>query len=155
MPGKKASRGLARPNCDQPVGPITFGISNDCHLGTEGLGKLVEHNVDLAAYLARRCAEAPDFDVVPEVPDLSVVCFRHLPDGWARWSEDAVDDYQTRLQRALEVGGEAWVSTTVLRDRTFLRAGVVNYLSTQEDVDRLLAALRRHSEGVLEELHLR
>ena len=26
MPGKKVAPGLARPDCDQPIGPITFGI---------------------------------------------------------------------------------------------------------------------------------
>ena len=65
-----------------------------------------------------------------------------------------LDDYQTRLQRALEVSGEAWVSTTVLRGRTYLRAGVVNYLSTSDDIDRLLTTLRAVSEGVLEDLDL-
>ena len=32
--------------------------------------------------------------------------------------------------------------TGELRGRTYLRAGVVNYLSTEADVDRLLATLR-------------
>ena len=85
------------------------------HLGTEGLGHLIEQNDDLAAYLAARCAEADDFEANPAVPELSVVCFRHLPDGWTQWPDAVLDDYQTRLQRALEVSGEAWVSTTVLR----------------------------------------
>ena len=46
------------------------------HLGTPGFGRLIEANDDLAAYLARRCAEADDFEPLPEVPELSVVCFR-------------------------------------------------------------------------------
>ena len=49
------------------------------HLGTSGFGRLIEANDDLAAYLARRCAEADDFEALPAVPELSVVCFRHLP----------------------------------------------------------------------------
>jgi hypothetical protein len=43
---------------------------------------------------------------------------------------------------------------TTLRGRTFLRAGIVNYLSTRQDVDRLLDALRRLSVDVLAELDL-
>ena len=35
------------------------------HLGTNGLGRLVEANVDTAAYLARRIAESDDFDALP------------------------------------------------------------------------------------------
>jgi hypothetical protein len=58
------------------------------------------------------------------------------------------------LQRALEMSGEAWVSVTTLRGDTFLRAGIVNYLSTERDVDRMLDALRRLSVDVLSELDL-
>jgi hypothetical protein len=58
---------------------------------------------------------------------------------------EELDRYQDRLQRALEVDGTGWVSTTRLRGGTFLRAGIVNYLSTPEDVDRVLDALVRLS----------
>ncbi len=53
------------------------------HLGTHGLGRLVEANNDLAAYLARAIATSNDFEALPETPELSVVCFRHLPAGRA------------------------------------------------------------------------
>jgi glutamate/tyrosine decarboxylase-like PLP-dependent enzyme len=115
------------------------------HLGTEGLGRLVEMNDDLAAYLARRCRESDDFETVPDEPELSVVCFRHLPGGRkaaAAADPAELDRHQDRLQRALEVSGDAWVSTTRLRNRTYLRAGIVNYLSTEDDVDRMLDLLR-------------
>jgi glutamate/tyrosine decarboxylase-like PLP-dependent enzyme len=122
------------------------------HLGTDGLGALVEQNDDLAGYLARRCATEPDLECTPEEPELSVVCFRHLPERHRDWPDGAIDTYQSRLQRALEVSGEAWVSVTTLRGRTFLRAGIVNYLSTERDVDRMLDALRRLSGDVRAEL---
>ena len=123
-------------------------------LGTAGLGALIEQNDDLAAYLAARCEAEPDFESVPAVPELSVVCFRHLPADREGWSAGMLDEYQVRLQRALEISGEAWVSVTTLRGRRFLRAGVVNYLSTEADIDRLLAALRRLSSDVLADLDL-
>jgi hypothetical protein len=41
---------------------------------------------------------------------------------------------------------------TTLRGRSFLRAGVLNYLADRGSVDAMVAALRRLSEGVLEEL---
>ena len=96
------------------------------HLGTAGFGALIDRNVDLARHLAA-ALRAAGFEVVD--PALSIVCFR-WPGG-----DDAAQD---RLQRALEESGEGWVSTTVLRGRTFLRAGVVNYLSTEADADRVV-----------------
>lgn len=120
------------------------------HLGSEGIGRLVEANLALAGRLAELIAAADDFEALPEQPELGVVCFRHLPGGRPAPGPDpaaldpaALDRHQDRLQRALEVSGEAWVSTTRLRGRTFLRAGVMNPISSGSDVERLLEALRR------------
>ncbi|MEO8571905.1 MAG: pyridoxal-dependent decarboxylase [Chloroflexota bacterium] len=115
------------------------------HLGTEGFGRLIEANDDLAALLARRCAESDDFEAIPETPELSVVCFRHLPGGRtaaAALPDGELDAHQDRLQRALEASGDGWLTTTRLRGATYLRAGIVNYLSTDDDIERLLATLR-------------
>ena len=101
--------------------------------------------MDLAEYLATKCREAPDLEALPEAPELSVVCFRHLPDGL---EGAALDAYQDRLQLALEATGDAWVSTTKIRGATYMRAGIVNYLSTEADVDRMLGTLRRLSPEV-------
>jgi glutamate/tyrosine decarboxylase-like PLP-dependent enzyme len=127
------------------------------HLGTEGLGRLVERNDDLAAYLARRIGELDDFEAVPDAPELSIVCLRHLPGGRAAAANadpEALDAYQDRLQRGLEISGEGWVSTTRLRGRTYLRAGVMNYLSTEDDIDRLLGVLTDLSPAAAEGLSL-
>ena len=50
--------------------------------------------------------ESDDFEAIPEVPELSVVCFRHLPGGRGGGAGAApaeLDAHQDRLQRALEV----------------------------------------------------
>ena len=79
-------------------------------------------------------------------PELSVVCFRHLPggrDAALALAPEELDAHQDRLQAALEASGDGWLTTTRLRGATWLRAGIVNYLSTETDIDRLLATLRR------------
>ncbi len=127
------------------------------HLGTSGLGRLVERTDDLAARLATLIAASDDFEALPEDPALSVVCFRWLPGGRgaaAGLDEATLDAVQDRLQRALEISGEGWVSTTRLRGGTWLRAGIVNYLSTEDDVDGLLASLRRLGTDVVREMGL-
>jgi aromatic-L-amino-acid decarboxylase len=115
------------------------------HLGTEGFGRLIEANDDLAAHLARSCSEADDFEAIPKTPELSVICFRHLPGGRAAamaLPPNELDAHQDRLQRALEVSGDGWLTTTRLRGATWLRAGIVNYLSIEADIDHLLETLR-------------
>jgi glutamate/tyrosine decarboxylase-like PLP-dependent enzyme len=115
------------------------------HLGSRGLGRLVEANIDLAAYLARRIAEDDEFEALPAEPELSVVCFRHLPGGSeaaAKLDPEDLDAHQDALQVALEASGDGWLSTTRLRGRTYLRAGIVNFLTVESDIDRLLGDLR-------------
>jgi aromatic-L-amino-acid decarboxylase len=115
------------------------------HLGTSGFGRLIDMNLEIAAYLARRVKESDDFEALPAEPELSVVCFRHLPGGRARAAgldPHALDAHQDRLQAALEASDDGWLSTTRLRGATYLRAGIMNPMSTEADVDRLLATLR-------------
>lgn len=115
------------------------------HLGTEGLGRLVELNMDVAARLARRCLESDDLEALPPEPELSVVCFRHLPggnDAGRALEPHDLDAHQDRLAAALEASGDGWLSTTRLRGTTWLRAGVVNYLATEDDIDAILDRLR-------------
>ena len=116
------------------------------HLGTAGLGRLVEMNDDLAAVLAHTIADSTDFEACPVEPELSVVCFRHLPggrDGDDQAGRDAVDVHQDALQAALEQSGRGFLTTTRLRGRTWLRAGILNYMASEADLDALLDDLRR------------
>jgi aromatic-L-amino-acid decarboxylase len=120
------------------------------HLGTMGLGHLVERNMDRAAALTGRLEDSPDFEACLPAPDLSVVCFRHLPegrDGRDAAERDAIDVHQDALQAALEASGRGFLTTTRLRGRTWLRAGILNYLSTETDLDVLLADLRDLATG--------
>jgi glutamate/tyrosine decarboxylase-like PLP-dependent enzyme len=115
------------------------------HLGSAGLGHLVERTNDLAAELSGLLRASPDFELALDVPDLSIVCFRHLPLGVD--DGELLNAHQDELQRRLEVSGEAWVSTTRLRGRTWLRAGVVNHMSTTADLVALLDSLRSAAAG--------
>jgi len=120
------------------------------HLGSDGLARLVETTVDLAADLSGRCAEADDFEALPGDAELSVVCFRHLPggrDAALAMPPAELDAHQDRLQAVLEASGDGWLTTTRLRGATYLRAGIVNYLATEADIDRLLDSLRRLAAG--------
>ncbi len=120
------------------------------HLGTRGLGRLVERTVDLAGALAAKVKASDDFELAEE-PNLSVVCFRHLPAGRAGADEatqDMVDVHQDALQVALQHSGRGLLTTTRLRGRTWLRAGILNHTTTEQDLDSLLDDLRDLASGL-------
>jgi aromatic-L-amino-acid decarboxylase len=110
------------------------------HVGSDGFGQLVDRTVDLARHLSARLTATADFELALPEPELSVVCFRHRPSPLA---DDAHHDaHQDHLAAALEADGDGWLTTTRLRDATWLRAGIVNYRTTEADLDRLIESLR-------------
>jgi len=119
------------------------------HLGTPGLGVLVEKTVDLADALKAMLREADDFELAEE-SQLSVVCFRHLPGGVDAEDEagrDAVDVHQDALQSALQLSGSSFLTTTRLRGRTWLRAGILNHTATERDLQIMLDDVRDLAAG--------
>ena len=95
-------------------------------------------------------AEADDFEALPEETELSVVCFRHLPggrDAALKMPAAKLDAHQDRLQATLEASGDGWLTATRLRGATDLRAGIVNSLATEDDIDHLLDTLRGLAEA--------
>ena len=138
--------------------------------GVTGHKAAIEENIALARYLADRVQAAPDLELMAP-PGLSIVCFRYVG-GHRHWPEPSGDgerrkggaavhpDEMTLAARAaggdeatlaglnrsilerLQLGGEAFLTSTELRGRYTLRACVVNYRSTRDDIDRMLNAVR-------------
>ncbi len=101
------------------------------HLGLDGLRDVVASNIALAGYLADCVRRSPDLELV--ATGLSVVCFRYRGD-------DAVN---RRILERVQLGGDAFLTSTELNGCFVLRACIVNYRSTRDDVDRMLDAVRR------------
>jgi aromatic-L-amino-acid decarboxylase len=110
------------------------------HLGLDGYTAAIEENLALAGYLAGRVRSAADMELMAP-PSLSVVCFRFLDPS--RPDEEALRALNVTLLERLQLGGEAFLTSTELRGRFVLRACIVNYRSRREDIDRMLDAVRR------------
>jgi glutamate/tyrosine decarboxylase-like PLP-dependent enzyme len=108
--------------------------------GVNGYTAAIEDNLALAAYLADRVRTAADLGLMAP-PGLSIVCFRFL-DPSAPDEESMAALNRTLLER-LQLGGETFLTGTELHGRFVLRACIVNYRSTRDDVDRVLAEVRR------------
>lgn len=59
------------------------------------------------------------------------------------------------LLERLQLGGEAFLTSTELGGRFVLRACIVNYRSRREDVDRMLDAVRAIGRELVESKELR
>lgn len=109
------------------------------YYGTDGYAAAIDHDIELAAYLAAQVAADPTLELMAP-PSLSIVCFRYRPREGA--DAGALDALNRKLLQRLQLGGRAFLSSTVLRGRFVLRACIVNPLSTARDIDLLLDTVK-------------
>jgi glutamate/tyrosine decarboxylase-like PLP-dependent enzyme len=122
-----------------------------CH-GTRAIGQAIERNIALARHLGRLVDEAPDFERLAPVP-LSIVCFRYVTASLrtALASRDAkerrravseVNALNRNLMVAVQTGGGSYLSNAMIGDAFALRACIVNFRTTEGDLERLLGEIR-------------
>jgi glutamate/tyrosine decarboxylase-like PLP-dependent enzyme len=99
---------------------------------------MVERHLDLAQRLATRIDEADDLERLAGVP-LNVVCFRHRPAGMP---EDELDEHNRRLGEAVLEDGRVYMGTTVYDGRVAFRPAIVNWRTTEPDVDAIVDVVR-------------
>nr|WP_296070689.1 pyridoxal-dependent decarboxylase [uncultured Actinoplanes sp.] len=99
--------------------------------GRTGYRRMVERHLDLAQHLARRIDEAPQLERLAGVP-LCIVCFRARPAGVP---PEALDDLNRAVGAALIDDGRVYAGTTVYEGRVALRPAIVNWRTTERDVD--------------------
>jgi glutamate/tyrosine decarboxylase-like PLP-dependent enzyme len=105
------------------------------HHGLRGYRAAIEHDLAMAARLAEAIRRAPDLELyAPQ--HLSIVCFRYAPPA-LRGDAAAVNRVNRALVERLQLDGRAFVTSTVLDDTLWLRACIVNYRTTERDVDIL------------------
>jgi aromatic-L-amino-acid decarboxylase len=105
-----------------------------CH-GRSGLQRLIREHVRLAQAFSSWVEEEPGWELCAPHP-FSVVCFRRI----------ASDEENEALLERVNASGEVFLSHTRLAGRYVLRLAIGNARTTEEDVRRAWAVLRRESE---------
>ena len=119
-------------------------------MGVRGYARVIEQQIELTHYLAARLDSVPDFERVGRV-ETAVCCFRFLPESVRSEPVAAQDSLQRRLQQRIEQSREAWLSTTVLKERRALRVNINSFLTERRHIDDLVELLRRESAKLAEE----
>lgn len=99
--------------------------------GEAGLAAFVESRTRFALEIAEYLRAQPDVTVAT-TPESNIVCFRLTGD----------DDHQLALRRKLTAAGRSYISTTLFRQRRWLRLALMNPDTSLDDVQEMLAALR-------------
>jgi glutamate/tyrosine decarboxylase-like PLP-dependent enzyme len=105
--------------------------------GRAGYRAMVERHLDLAQQLSRRVDETPELERLAETK-LNIVCFRFRPPGL---DEDRLDELNLALGQDILEDGRVFVGTTRYDGKVAFRPAIVNWRTTERDVDLLLDVL--------------
>ena len=106
--------------------------------GRDGYRDMIEGNLQLAAYMEQLVESTPGL-VLAAPRQLSIVCWRVEPSGLTDPAQ--LDQLQTSVIHELEARGIAMVSNAALSDgRTAIRACIVNFRTSPEDVEAVVQA---------------
>jgi aromatic-L-amino-acid decarboxylase len=105
--------------------------------GAPAFRDAIERNLAEALLLYDLASSDPEFDVLGPPPQLSIVPFRHVPEGVLDLNE-----HNDALARALQADGRVYLSSALIDDEVYLRPCFVNFRTTEADVRDLLDVTR-------------
>ncbi|HEX9877251.1 MAG TPA: pyridoxal-dependent decarboxylase [Gammaproteobacteria bacterium] len=114
---------------------------------------MLERDIALAGRLYDAAEKHPELEAFTR--ELSITTFRYRPADLAYGGESVetyLNELNERLLGEIQSGGEAYVSNAVLAGRTVLRSCIVNFRTTESDIDALpeiVTRLGRSIDGAL------
>jgi glutamate/tyrosine decarboxylase-like PLP-dependent enzyme len=121
--------------------------------GRDGYVQTISENVRLSSELFRKIAQTAELEGLTQ--NLSITTFRFVPSDLTAGGEDVenyLDQLNNELLTRLQSGGEAYISNAVVRGRFALRACIVNFRTTQADIEALPPLIVRIGEKTDAEL---
>lgn len=129
------------------------------YYGAARVAAAIIHDNEIAAYFAERIEASEDFELLAPV-ELSICCFRYVPADARRaltstagalhtQTNAELDELNSRIMYAVQRGGRAYISNTLLHGRFSLRACITNFRTTRADVDATLDIIREAAQALL------
>lgn len=115
------------------------------HVGRTGYAKMIAEDMALGRALHERVARENELEAGTQ--GLSITTFRYVPADLAP-GDEGVDEYldalNEELLRRLKASGEVFLSNASVRGRFMLRACIVNFRTSQKDIEALPEIVIRH-----------
>lgn len=113
--------------------------------GREGYRTMIERHLALARRVADAVDAAPDLERLADVP-LNIVCFRFHPPGM---SDPELDEINLRLGEMVLDDGRVYFGTTQYDGKVAFRPAIVNWRTTERDVDMIIQVVRELGSRLL------
>lgn len=119
-------------------------------IGRSGYIELIGKDITLAQLLYEEAQKHPDLEAVTQ--SLSITTLRFVPSGHApgQLTEEYLNQLNERLLNELQRGGEVFLSNAVVEGKYCLRACLVNFRTTAEDIAETVRIISERGRRVHE-----
>ena len=128
-------------------------------IGQQGYAALIDAGVQKTQYLAQQIQRHPEFELLLE-PEMNLLLYRYIPEPFRQKvatdtlttvDQQSINAFNELLQNAQRQAGNTFISRTTLLDSRYgqgqaivaLRAVIANPLTTEADIDLVLADQRQ------------
>lgn len=109
-------------------------------VGLDGYKQMLAEDCRLMKLLFKKCKAHDELE--PYNHHLSITTFRYIPKD-KQLDLETLNQLNTDILTELQSGGEVFVSNAVLEDNYLLRACVVNFRTSEADIDKLIEVVVR------------
>ena len=110
------------------------------HAGRDGLATMISRQNALARELGEMVADVSDLELLTDIT-LSICCFRYVPPD-RDLDDAALDALNKQIMERVQAGGAAFLTQAMVHGRFALRANVLHYATTSEDIAALVGVVR-------------
>jgi aromatic-L-amino-acid/L-tryptophan decarboxylase len=116
-------------------------------VGRDGYVQMISDDIRLSRAMSERIPQYPELEALTQ--GLSITTFRFLPLDLKRSDEKTatyLDELNRELLTRVQQGGEVYLSNAVVYGKFALRACIVNFRTSMEDVEALLPIVVRYGK---------
>ena len=117
--------------------------------GKQGFIKMIEEDIELATFLYEEAKKHPELEAITH--NLSITTLRYVPLNFKQsetLDETYLNTLNEKLVNELQRGGEVFLSNAVVAGKYCLRACIVNFRTTQQDISETIQIIVREGRKI-------
>lgn len=122
-------------------------------VGKSGYAKMIGEDIQLSKLLYEEAGQHEHFEALTQ--SLSIATFRYVPPGLSLGAEEReayLNTLNESLLNALQEGGEVFLSNAIVDTKYCLRACIVNFRTSGEDIKEIIEIVAREGARLHREL---
>jgi aromatic-L-amino-acid/L-tryptophan decarboxylase len=121
-------------------------------MGRSGYEQMINEDIELAKLFFTLADKHPELEAISQ--HLSITTLRYLPKGEIKQDEAYLNKLNDALLNKLQHGGEAFLSNALVSGKFCLRACIVNFRTTEKDIEEIVDVIVREGRLIHDERQL-